>query len=169
MKTFINLSLVAVLLFSFGCSKKEETKLTAFNAEAFAYDLSDGWELNSTVRVKGIQFKEEKLDEKRTTIKVEKQSSNTTSYSAKEEQTRFVSSLEFSVDLVIPKGDTVKSIFKGTDKKENMEKVSDLPLEVQVNLDSTYKAGKYKVIFNIKDNFSGQKTTAEKEFEISKE
>ena len=143
MKTFINLSLILLLFFSFGCSKKEEVKLTAFNAEAFAYDLSDGWELNSTVRVKGLTFKEDNK--------------------------KFLTSMDFTVDLVTPKGDTVKSIFKGTDKRENMEKVSDLPLEAQVNLDSTYKAGKYKVIFNIKDNFSDQKATVEKEFEISKD
>lgn len=143
MKTFINLSLLAVLLFSFGCSKKEETKLAAFNAEAFAYDLSDGWELNSTVRVKGLTYKEENK--------------------------KFLSSMDFTVDLVTPKGDTVKSIFKGSDKKENSEKASDLPLEAQANLDSTYKAGKYKVLFNITDNYGGQKTTAVKEFEISKE
>jgi hypothetical protein len=143
MKTFINLSIVLVLLFSFGCSKKEEVKLTAFNAEAFAYDLSDGWELNSTVRVKGLTYKEENK--------------------------KFLSSMDFTVDLITPKGDTVKSIFKGSDKKENSEKAADLPLEAQVNLDSTYKAGKYKVVFNITDNFGSQKTTAVKEFEISKE
>lgn len=143
MKTFINLSLVLILLLTAGCSKKEEAKLTAFNAEAFAYDLSDGWELNSTVRVKGLTYKEENK--------------------------KFLSSLNFTIDLVTPKGDTVKSIVKGSDKKENSEKAADLPLEAQANLDSTYKAGKYKVIFNITDNYSSQKATIEKEFEISKE
>jgi len=144
MKTYINLSLALLLLLFAGCSKKEEAKkLTAFSGEAFAYDLSDGWELNSSMRVKGFAFKEENQ--------------------------KFLSSLEFSVDLVTPKGDTVKTICKGGDKKENSEKVSDLPLEAQVNLDSTYKPGKYKVIFHITDNIGGQKTTGEKEFEISKD
>lgn len=142
MKNFVNLSLVLLIAF-FGCSKKAEVKLTAFNAEAFAYDLSDGWELNSTVRIKGFTYKEENK--------------------------KFLSSMDFTVDLITPKGDTLKSLFKGNDKKENNEKAADIPLEAQVNLDSTYKAGKYKVVFNIKDNFSGQTTTTEKEFEISKE
>jgi hypothetical protein len=142
MKIFINFLLVA-FLFTLGCSKKEETKLTAFNAEAFAYDLSDGWELNSTVRVKG--------------------------FTQKEDNKKFSSSIDYSVDLITPKGDTLKSLYKGSDKKINGEKVSDIPLEAQINLDSTFKAGKYRVVFNMKDNFNGEKTSIEKEFEISKD
>jgi hypothetical protein len=141
-KRFFSLSLL-VLVFLFGCSKKGNEKFTAFSPEAFAYDLGDGWELNSTVRVKG--FTQNEADKK------------------------FSASVSFSIDLVTPQGETKKGLFQGDEKKENNEKFSDLPLEAQIELDSTYKAGKYKVVYNIKDNLSGQTATIEKDFEISKD
>jgi uncharacterized lipoprotein YehR (DUF1307 family) len=139
--------LFVVMLFSLAfiitsCGKKEEVKLQAFSPEAFAYSLPEGWEVNTTVRVKG--FKQNKENE------------------------TFISKLSYSIDLITPKGETVKGIVKDTLDEENMEEFSDIPVEAQFNLDSKNEAGKYKVVFNIKDELANQTTQIEKEFELTK-
>jgi len=144
MKNLFKLSLVAIILLFAGCSKKEDVKLNAFSPEAFAYSMDNGWDLNATIRLKG--------------------------FVQKEADKKFSHSVEFSIDIAAPDGTIKKSVFKGSDNGDNAEKVSDIPLEAQASLNSSdYKAGKYKVIFNIKDNLSGATTTAEKELEITKD
>ncbi len=137
--------IVMVFTLSFllaSCGKKEEVKLQAFSPEAFAYSLTDGWEVNTTVRVKG--FKQDKENE------------------------TYIAKFSYSIDLVTPKGETIKSISSDTLDEENMEEFSDLPIEAQFNLDNKYETGKYKVIFNLKDELAGQKVEITKEFELTK-
>jgi hypothetical protein len=137
MKNIFSLIFLFVLIVS--CGKKEEVKFEAFSPEAFAYDLGDSWEVNATVNVRG--FKK---------IEIEDELS---------------ASLDFSVDLVKPAGEIIENIF--TDSKETREKeINYLQIEAQFELDTTNVEGKYKIIFNIKDNNSNDSTSAEIEVDL---
>ncbi len=57
-------------------------KLQAFSL-SIAYSLTDGWEVNTTVRVKG--FKQDKENE------------------------TYIAKFSYSIDLVTPKGETIKA------------------------------------------------------------
>lgn len=127
------------LLLSF-FSKKEEIKLTAFSTEAFAYGMDDSSEVDGTTRVKGFQ-----QDQK---------------------NNLYSSTLSYSVDLVTPKGDTVKSVFNRIVDKSNKEKMSDVQLDAQFDLGPSYAKGKYKLIYRIKDVLSGQSTVAAADFDL---
>lgn len=137
MKNIFNLVLLSALIVS--CNEKEDIKFEAFSPEAFAYDLGDLWEVNATVNVRG--FKENEKEEK------------------------LSASVDFSVDLVNPEGDTLANIL--SDSKEVEEKeINYLQLEAQFELDSSYAEGKYKIIFNIKDRYTNNSTSAETEVEL---
>ncbi|MCK7518922.1 MAG: hypothetical protein MZV64_14960 [Ignavibacteriales bacterium] len=60
--------------------------LSTYSAEAFAYDLGESWEVNSTTRVKG--------------------------FFQKEENGTFTALLSYDIDLVTAAGDTIKSLIK---------------------------------------------------------
>ena len=136
------ISTIAFLLIISACSKKEE-KLEVINAEAFAYDLGNGWEVDGSARVKG--FKQTEKDNK---------------YTAK---------ISYNIDLVKPDGDTVKSIAAKTEDKENDEAFIDVPVDIQFDLDTTYNYGDYKVIFNIKDVETGKTASTSATFKLQKE
>jgi hypothetical protein len=141
MKALI-ISAIGLLLIISACSKKEE-KLEVFNAEAFAYDLGNSWEVDATTRVKGF-----------------KQNENNNKYTAR---------IGYTIDLVKPNGDTVKSVLSKTEDKVNDEEFMDVPVDVQFDLDSTYADGEYKVIFNIKDAETGNTGSASASFKLEKE
>lgn len=122
------------------CSDKEEN-LELFSAEAFAYSMDDGWELNASCRVKGFEQKE-----------------NDNQYSAK---------LSYMIDLINTDGKINKGVTEGFIDETSKEKLSDLPIEIQIQIDSSYAAGKYKIVFNVTDNFSEKEIKLEKEFELS--
>ncbi len=140
MKYLLISSLIFLIVFS-SCSKKEETKLEAFSPEAFAYDVGNKFEVNASTRVKGFH--------------------------QKEENKKFKASLAFDIDIVKPNGDTVKSMITRVEDKINDEKMTDVPLEIQFNLDSTYALGKYKLIFEIKDVNSDGKASSSASFDLS--
>lgn len=130
MKYFLSLFFIYILFLA-GCGKDEKTQLEAYSAEAFAYDLGESWEVNSTTRVKG--------------------------FFQKEENGTFTALLSYDIDLVTAAGDTIKSLISRTEYKMKNEKMTDVDLETQFELDSTYIEGNYKVIFNVKD-INNQKT-----------
>jgi hypothetical protein len=132
--------LIFVVFIAFvSCGKKEKVKFEAFSPEAFAYDLGNLWEVNATVNVRG--FKQMEIENE------------------------LSASLNFSVDLIIPKGDTLTTIL--IDSKEVKEKeINYMQLEAQFELDSTYAEGKYIIIFYVKDNNTGDSTSAEIEVEL---
>ena len=137
------LALVIILLsFLMSCGKKEEVKFEAFNPEAFAYDLGESWEVNSTVNLRG--------------------------FNQKESEGEFSASISFSVDLETPSGEIINSIFEDTSEKSGSESIPELQLEAQFEIDSSYVPGKYLVHFNIKDNFSGDVIKNSVEFELTK-
>ncbi len=141
MKGLVFVSFCLILLIA-SCAK-EEKKLEVFNAEAFAYDLGDSWEVDATTRVKG--FKQNETDNK------------------------YKATLSYDIDLVKPSGDTVKALISKTEDKINDEEVMDVPVEIQFDLDSTYSDGDYKVIFNIKDAETGQSASASAPFSLKKD
>ena len=141
MKLFVFSIFCTLLLFD-SCSK-EENKLEAFNAEAFAYDLGNSWEVDGTVRVKG--FKQNESDNK------------------------FTATLSYDIDLVKPAGDTVRALISKTEDKVNDEEFMDVPIEVQFDIDSTYSDGDYKLIFNVKDAETGKTASASASFNLKKD
>jgi hypothetical protein len=135
-------TLIYVTIF-IGCGKDQQTKLEAYNAEAFAYDIGDSWEVNATTRVKG--------------------------FNQKEEGGNFTATFSYEIDLVTASGDTIKSLVSQTEDKMKNEKMSDTDLEAQFELDSTYAEGTYKVIFNVKDANTKQIAVSSAEFAIEEE
>jgi len=142
MKINYSIIILAFLVIA-GCGKKDEYKLEAFNPEAFAYDLGESWEVNALIHVKGFKQREDS------------------------QSGTFEASLDYSVDLITPEGGKISKIFTDSSNETNDEEFQDLQLEVQFELDSTYKLGKYKLIFDIKDNFSDNSTTSPVEFELT--
>ena len=123
------------------CSKKEE-KLELFSAESFAYSMDNGWELNATVRVKGFE--------------------------QKEDNNKFSTKLSYYANLQTLKGKLVNKISSGIIDKTENEKFSEIPIESQVKLDSTYKTGDYKIIFYVKDELTGEEVSIGSIFELTK-
>ncbi len=141
MKAVLVSSFCLLILLS-SCSK-DEKKLEAFNAEAFAYDLGNSWEVDASVRVKGF-----------------KQNEN---------NNKFTTTLSYNIDLVKPAGDTVKSLVSKTEDKSNDEEFMDVPVEIQFDLDSTYADGEYKLVINVKDAESGKTASASASFSLKKD
>ena len=137
----ILLSLLVLLLLLLTSCSEEETKLEAFNPEAFAYDLGGNWEVNAMVNVRGFEQRE----------------SSTNLYGA---------SISYSADIITPEGETVKNLYSDTVSVSLDEEIMDIPLEVQFDLDSTYSFGKYRIIINIVDNFSGNSAKSSAEFKL---
>lgn len=138
-KIFVVLFLI---LIAWSCGKKEEVKLDAFSPEAFAYDIGDGWEVNATVRIKGFKVTKEE---------------NSNLYNA---------SVSYSTDLITPADSTIKNVFEDIIHKSDSEKIVDIPLEAQFNIDSTFKPGNYKIMYHINDDNSGDTLLALVRFKL---
>lgn len=141
MKHFLFVIILGGLIFV-GCSKEEE-KLEAFNSQAFAYDIGDYWEVNASTRVKG--FQQDEIEGK---------------YSA---------SLAYDIHLVVPAGDTLFAMISRVEDKKTDEAMMDVPIEIQFELDSTYSAGAYTVIFSVKDVNNEQTSFASADFSLDEE
>jgi len=139
MKKF--LILISILIAFISCSKKEEVKFEAFSPEAFAYDIGDSWEVNATVNVKGF---------------VRKEVGNELS-----------ASFDYTVDLTGPDSIDVESIFIDSKDVTGSELI-DVQLEAQFELDYNSPEGSYQITFNVTDNNSGEKTSAQAQFELKK-
>jgi hypothetical protein len=139
MKKILLLMTLGIIVIS--CSKKEDVKFEAFSPEAFAYDIGDSWEINATVNVKGFVKKE--VDDE------------------------FTASLEFTIDMIGPDSLEVTNIFSDS-KDETSSELIDVQLESQFELDYDSPEGLYQITFNVTDNNSGQKTTAQTQFELKK-
>jgi len=133
--------LLSILTVFISCSKKEEEKFEAFSPEAFAYDIGDSWEVNATVNVKGFVKKE--IGEE------------------------FSASFDYTVDLVGPDSLQVEAIFADS-KEVTSNELIDVQLEAQFELDYNSPEGLYQITFNVTDNNSGEKTSAQTQFELKK-
>ena len=138
-KYTILLLFILVLVNSCG---KEETKLEAFNPEAFAYDLGNTYEVNAMINVKGFEQREGSGE-------------------------TFEASISYSADIKTPDEKTVEKLFSDKIKVSSQEEIIDIPLEVQFELDSTYSVGKYQIIFNITDIYSQNSITGFAEFNLT--
>ena len=138
MKYFVVLIFITFLLN--GCNK-EELKLEAFSPQSFAFDIGDRWEVNALVNVRGF---------------VQKEADGT-----------FSASVQYSVDMVTPNEKTIANIFEDSKVTKQEEEITDIPLDIQFELDSSYTLGKYKLLFNIRDNFSENITVATVEFDLT--
>ena len=78
--------LLIVILLLYACSKEKE-KLELFSPEAFAYSMDNGWELNSSCRVRG--------------------------FTQIEEEEAFKTKLSFSVDLLTPDNKKLPGVGEG--------------------------------------------------------
>lgn len=138
------LILFAPILFflAISCSKKE-VRFETFNPEAFAYDLDSVWEVNATVNVRGF-VQHENSDEE-----------------------SFTASLSYSVDIITPEGKKIENLYSDNIDLSSHEKIMDIPVETQFDLDSTYTMGKYELIFNVKDNFSDEEISGKTTFELN--
>jgi len=135
--------LIIISLFVMAACNKKEVKFETLSSEAFAYDIGNGTsEVNASVRVKG--------------------------FTQNEKNGEYSSSISFSVDLQKPDSSIIKSIFKDVHAETDKEPISDVGLEAQFDLDSTYAEGNYKLIYNITDDISKNKLTATVNFDISK-
>ncbi len=139
---YIISSLILVILLLPACSKKEESKLEVYNAEAFAYDLGDSSEVNATARVKGFT-----QDEKNDT---------------------YTATLAYDIDIVTPEADTLKSLISKVVDKSQKEKLTDVAIEAQFDLDSTYVQGQYQLIFRVKDARSEKTGSTTAKFKLEK-
>lgn len=130
--------LLLILLIS-GCAKQEE-KFELYSPVAFAYSLDNSWELNASCQAKGFAKKE---------------------YSG-----RLGAQVSFVIDLKTPDGGIKKDVQHGRVDQLADNDVIDLAINTQINLDSTYKAGKYILIINAKDDYTGRKAKIERQFEL---
>jgi hypothetical protein len=121
-----------ILIIAAGCSKKQE-KFELFSAESFAYSMDKGWEVNGTVRAKGFD-----------------QTENDKKFSIK---------LSYTIDMVTPDAKLIKGIDSGTINKTADERISEIEINTQLKLDSNYKTGNYKIIFNVTDELSKRQAT----------
>jgi hypothetical protein len=133
--------LLMFLLAITACSKKE-VKFELFSAEAFAYSLDSGYELDARTMAKG--FKVTKTGD------------------------LFSVQLNYSADLILPDGTVKKDAAAGIIKREEKEEFTEVEISVQKELDTSYPLGKYKVVFNVTDESAKKQLKIEKEFELSK-
>ena len=134
------LIVLIVFTFLFSCSE-EEKKLELKDSNVLAFPLESGWELNATASVNGFE--------------------------QIEENDKYIAKISYYVNLVTPEGDTLPEIDYGIINQEDDEEILIANVEVQVELDSTYLTGNYKMLFYINDDLSGRTATAEKSFEIT--
>lgn len=136
-------SLILTLLLITSCGKKEE-RFEAFSTEAFAYDLGGSWEVNATVRIKGFNQI------------IDKETGN------------YAATISLIVDLVKPDSSVEAGKFSYVHTETSKEKISDVGLEAQFVLDSTYQEGIYKIVFHIKDANSDNQTSIETNLDLNK-
>jgi hypothetical protein len=141
MKKVICLILIGFVIHS--CSKEGPVKVEAFSSEAFAFDLGDIWEVNASTIVKG--FVQER------------------------EEDNYLATIAYDIDLITPDADTIKSLISRVEDKIHHERIIDIKLEAQFELDSNYSEGDYTIVFNVKDANSGQSAVTTASFTLINE
>ena len=142
MKTLKYFNLFLIIISIWACSSKPEPNLELFNGEAFAYEIGDSWEVNATINAKG--------------------------FLQKEVENIYHFNLSYSVDLITPEGDSLNSIFNDIVEEKNKEEIIDVPLEAQIEIDSTFSSGKYALVFNVRDEFAKQTKSVNVSFNLVK-
>ena len=68
--------------------------------------------------------------------------------------------------MIKPDSSISKSVFKFVQNDEGQEPISDIALEAQFSLDSSYTEGTYTLVFNITDKNSENKTETKVNFDL---
>lgn len=135
---FLLFIIIGFILLS--CNKEIE-KLELFSEEAFAFRLDESWELNSSIRLKGfVQNEVEDL---------------------------YKINISYYADLIQENGDSIARVDEGEIMLENEEELSDVEIEVQIELDSTFSAGKYKLRYYVTDENSLREISKSVSFELT--
>lgn len=142
MKT--NLFALLSLSFLFISCSGEDPQIVLSSPEAFAFTLDEGWELNATVIAMGFQQNEDDND----------------NYSA---------SLSYTVDLITPEDSLSRIDYGEMNETQEEELLTDIMVESQIELNSNFSTGNYKIIFYVTDNYSQTKDTASVNFRLTKE
>lgn len=132
---------ILIILLSLSSCSKEEMKLELFSPEAFAFSMGESWELNSSVQIKGFLQKEK--DEK------------------------FSADLSYTVHIITPETDTLFDADYGLIQNTAGEEMIDLSLDVQIEFDSSFSPGEYKIIYEVKDELSEQTAITEAPFRLT--
>ncbi len=75
--------------------------------------------------------------------------------------------LTYIVNLIQPDSSVIYEADKGELKELNQETPEELVLEVQMNIDSSFASGIYHIQYIMKDEYSAQKDTSVKMFELT--
>ena len=134
--------LLLLLLGLLACDGRPDPNLQLSNPEAFAFDLGDSWEVNASV--------------------------NTMGFAQNEENDQYTIKLYYFVDLVTPSDDTLNQIFDDSLHASETEEFMDVILEAQLEIDAALGEGIYKLIFNVKDEYSQQRRSVGVDFNLSK-
>ncbi len=134
---------ISLIFFLFASCEREPRKIELGNLDCFAFYLGDSWELNASVFVKNFEYKEvEDI------------------YSYK---------FSYSVSIVTPKADTLKNVDYDLIEKKSEEEPVEQEIEIQININDNFEAGKYILIFDAVDNYTQQKARVESLFTLSDE
>lgn len=129
------------LIFVVSCAE-EEKKIEIYNPEAFAFSLDSGWELNASAGLRN--------------------------YTQREENDFYSVMVEYNINLITPT-DTIENVDFGTIEDRNYEEILELAIDSQIELDTGFTAGDYKIIFFAEDMNNYSKDTATVSFKLSKE
>lgn len=131
------LALILISLIFISCA--DDPKLILFSPESFAFSLENGWEVNASVNAKGF------------------------AQLGKENSDLYFTKIIYSVNLFTPE-DTIFNADYDTIIDSTNEEILDLPIESQLQLDSGFKSGEYKLEFIVLDDYSQTKDTLSTRF-----
>lgn len=136
------LFILPVLMTLGACSSQPEPNLELFSPDAFAFNIGDYWEVNATIYAKG--------------------------FAQAEREENYIYRLSYSVDVITSESDTIISIFDDWIEEESPEEYLDTQLEAQIEIDSSFMPGKYRLIFNVKDELYDQSSSIAIDFNLTK-
>lgn len=137
-----NISFLILIIGLFACNTTPEPNLQLSNPEAFAFDLGESWEINSSVKSKGFLVKEY---EDEYTIK-----------------------LYYFIDLISHQNDTLNNIYSDSLIFSDSEEIEDVILESQIEIDTSYGVGDFNLLYHVKDMFTDNSDTISVAFILSK-
>ena len=135
------LLLVLFFISVFVSCSKEEKNLELKEINVAAMNMGGNWAVMGTASINGF----EQL----------------------EENDKYKAKISYYVNLITPAGDTLQEIDYGVVDDEDDEEILIANVEVQVELDSSFVTGNYKMLFYITDDVSGNTAEAEKSFDIT--
>jgi hypothetical protein len=131
------LFLLPLLFLLLSCA--EEPDLVLFSPQSFAFSMDDGWEVNASVNAKGF-------------AQIEKDNSDL-----------YFTQINYLVNLYSPE-DTIFNADYDSIIDSTNEEVLDIQIESQLQLDSGFKAGEYKIEFIVVDEYSQTRDTLSTNF-----